>query len=227
VIVTGHRVITIATAANSVSTELIAQLADRAIVLEVLSDAASALIAIGRSAPGLVAIPTDVVGFALGPLVETITRGGTPVVIAVAGDDANGDAVEGLDAGADALVGLPLSALELERCVRRLAKDHPEQLWAGDLVMDVAAHRVSIGDHEVHLSHREFLLLQRLLQNRGQLVGLAELESIAETDSPASLASVRVMIGRIRRKLGPGAGERLVATVRGVGYRIADETDAR
>lgn len=225
-IVAGHRVVTIATAANSVSRGIVDELAGRAIDLDVLPDAVSAVLAIGRSAPGLVVIPTDVVGVDLSALVATITRGGTPVVIAVAADG-HGDAVACLDAGADALVGLPLSVSEIERSARRLAKDHPEQLWAGDLVMDVAAHRVTIGDHEVHLSHREFLLLQRLLENRGQLVGLSELETIAESDSPASLASVRVMIGRIRRKLGPGTGDRLVATVRGVGYRIAEETDTR
>lgn len=227
---THRRVVTVVTSANARDEALAIRLAERGVALEYCDDATSALMSIGRSSPQLVIVPTDVVGIEPLAMIEALAHQPIAVLVALAPEPASSAiAVGALDRGAAAIVGLPLSITEIEAALSRHTRDRAQVLRAGELVMDLDAYRVTVRGHEVQLSAREFALLRRLLESPRHLVSLDELETLAASESPGSLTAIRVMIARIRRKLESISpeGERLVETVRGVGYRIADEPDAR
>jgi two-component system response regulator PhoP len=85
--------------------------------------------------------------------------------------------------------------------------------------MDLLSHRVAVDGTDVYLSAREFQLLQVLLAE-DRVVSADELAELASGLPEASVQGIRVMIGRIRRKLEGRAGTTVLETVRGVGYRI-------
>lgn len=225
-----RRVVTVRTPANRGSVAVTAELNEHGIGLESCPDGSSALLSIGHSTPHLVVVPTDVTDIDPLTLIDALAHRDIPVLVALAGGaTAAATAVEALDRGAGAIIGLPLGCSDLVGALRRFAQGTPQQLIVGDLVMDIDAHRVTVRGSEVHLSPREFTLLRRLLESPRHLVSLEELERLASSDSASPLTAARVMVARIRRKLeaGAGAGDRLVETVRGVGYRIAEDREQR
>lgn len=225
-----RRVVSVATPANPRDAALVTRLAENGVALEHCDDATLALLDIGRTSPQLVIVPTDVTGIEPRAMIEAVAHRSIAVLVALGPAPADSAiAVDALDHGAAAIVGLPLSASDIESALARYTRDRADVLRAGELVMDLDAHRVSVSGQDVPLSAREFDLLRRLLESPRQLVSIDELEQLAASDSPGSLTAMRVMIARIRRKLESTSpeGERLVQTVRGVGYRIAEEPSAR
>ena len=202
---------------------LIADLANADIVVEVHDDGASSLLAIGRALPDLIVVPTDVHGVDLLDYIDAVRRAGVPVFVGLGEGGDKSVAVAALDRGARCILGLPLVARELE-AEARAAVPSPRSrttLQAGNLTMDLLSHRVSVDGRDVYLSAREFELLQLLLA-ADRVVSADELAEMASGLPDASVQGIRVMIGRIRRKLeGPTpTGPVALETVRGVGYRI-------
>ncbi|HLO61884.1 MAG TPA: winged helix-turn-helix domain-containing protein, partial [Azonexus sp.] len=87
----------------------------------------------------------------------------------------------------------------------------------GELAVDPAAHRVTLGGQEIELSGREFSLLHLLLENAGRVLTRTQLEQslYGWRDEPDSNA-LEVHIHHLRKKLGSD----LIRTLRGVGYTI-------
>ncbi len=225
-----RRVVTVATPGSRPDAALVALLSESDASLTVADDASTALLEIGRLAPALVIVPTDLADVDPVAMVDAVARQSIPVLAAMTSDaESSATAVSALDAGATGIVALPLSAKDIVDALDRLSPAQPDQLKVGELVMDVDAHRVTVRGHEVPLSAREFTLLRHLLARAGHLVSLNELESFALSESQGSPTALRVMIARIRRKLESSAPDtqRLLETVRGVGYRIADEAELR
>jgi len=100
-----------------------------------------------------------------------------------------------------------------------------EILVVGKLRIEPGQHRAWMDGVPVHLSPREFVLLEYLAQRAGQVVPLTELCRIThdlDTDHAEAGNLLYPMIRTLRRKLGHPAGETgYVETVRGVGYRLA------
>jgi DNA-binding response OmpR family regulator len=94
---------------------------------------------------------------------------------------------------------------------------------ANGLVLNLRTHRAHVGDREVDLSAREFLLAETLLRHANQLLSREQLLSSVWGYSfdPGSNV-VDVYVGYLRRKL----GQNLIQTVRGVGYRLIDDGDS-
>ncbi len=88
----------------------------------------------------------------------------------------------------------------------------------GEIELDPAAHRVTLGGVPVELATREFSLLQALMQNAGRVMTRAQLEAslYGWRDEPDSNA-LEVHIHHLRKKLGAD----LIKTLRGVGYLIS------
>jgi two-component system phosphate regulon response regulator PhoB len=137
------------------------------------------------------------------------------------------DRIVGLELGADDYVVKPFSFRELmlrvRAVLRRVGGIAPERtvLERGDLLVDLEAHKVSIGGDEVALTATEFKLLSELIsssprvQTRDQLLSTVwgyEFEGYART--------VDTHVRRLRQKLGDCS--RFVETVRGVGYRFKE-----
>jgi DNA-binding response OmpR family regulator len=83
------------------------------------------------------------------------------------------DRVNGLDAGADDYLVKPFAMQELLARIRALGRRESERreavLYAGDLVIDTLAQTVKRGDDPIHLTRREFQLLEALARNRDRV----------------------------------------------------------
>ncbi len=149
-----------------------------------------------------------------------------PVLMLTARDTV-GDRVTGLDAGADDYLVKPFAYEELAARLRALARRgdgarRPEpKLIVGPIVLDEISRRVTVAGKSIDLSPREFSLLECLLRHPGQTLSRDQLLDQAWPFSVAVTPNaVDAYIHYLREKLG-GAG-RLIETVRGVGYRLAD-----
>jgi two-component system alkaline phosphatase synthesis response regulator PhoP len=137
------------------------------------------------------------------------------------------DRVVGLTLGADDYVTKPFSPRELAARIRaalrrlgKLGSSKPVLLFRG-LRIDSAARRVWRNDEELHLTPREFDLLQALAEHNGMVLSREQLLERVWGTYYGDARVVDVHIGNLRRKLGP-LGE-WIATVRGVGYRFDGE----
>ena len=92
----------------------------------------------------------------------------------------------------------------------------------GGLTVALAAHSVSRGGEEIHLTPTEFQVLRVLVRNRGRLMTHRAL--LTEVWGPAwsnDTATLRTHVANLRRKIEVAGGEELIRTDPGVGYRIA------
>ena len=149
-----------------------------------------------------------------------------PILMLTARDTV-GDRVNGLDAGADDYLVKPFAYEELAARLRALARRgdgarRPEpKLIVGPIMLDEMSRRVTVEGKSIDLSPREFSLLECLLRHPGQTLSRDQLLDQAWPFSVAVTPNaVDAYIHYLREKLG-GAG-RLIETVRGVGYRLAD-----
>jgi two-component system OmpR family response regulator len=137
------------------------------------------------------------------------------------------DKLEGFDAGCDDYLVKPFSIDELlvrvEVLHRRTADRPAPELAAGDLRLNLAAKRVTIGSREVDLTPTELSILELLIRYRGQVVTrkmLCEHVWGFDWDGPTNV--IEVHITRLRAKLDKGRNESCILTVRGRGYALAD-----
>ena len=135
--------------------------------------------------------------------------------------DAVADRVAGLDAGADDYLVKPFKLAELSARIRALVRrrDHTGSvLVLGDLSIDIAAHRVVRGGNQLDFTGREFAVLHYLARHAGEPVSAERLlEHCWDTNADELTTSVKVILSRVRAKLGPPD---LITTIRGVGYRF-------
>lgn len=129
--------------------------------------------------------------------------------------------VAGLDAGADDFLAKPFAIAELRARVRALGRrgpiDRPTAIELADTRLDLAARRAVRGGADVPLTAREWAVLELLVARRGRVVPRSTiLEMVWGEISDGANSSLDVIMGRIRRKLGPNA----LRTVRGEGYAV-------
>jgi two-component system OmpR family response regulator len=150
----------------------------------------------------------------------------TPVVMLTARDGV-ADRVRGLDAGADDYLAKPFSFAELlarlRALLRRGSVAAETELEAGNLAMDLVAHRVRRGGRDLDLTPREFALLEYLLRNRGQvLTRTLILEHVWDYHFDPGSNVVDVHVRRLRRKVDAAGEPPLIHTVRGIGYVLKE-----
>jgi len=138
------------------------------------------------------------------------------------------DRIMGLESGADDYIVKPFSLGELLARMRAVLRRAPsemartDRLESGDLALDLAARRVTVGGREVKLSHKEFDLLATLVRNKGVVLsrGLL-LEQVWGYDHISDDRTVDVHVRWLREKIEADPSEpQRIATVRGVGYRF-------
>jgi len=138
------------------------------------------------------------------------------------------DRIIGLESGADDYIVKPFSLGEFLARVRAVLRRAPsaalrsDRLESGDLSLDLAARRVSLGGREVKLSHKEFDLLAALVRNQGAVLSRdLLLEQVWGFDHVGDDRTVDVHVRWLREKIetDPSEPQRIV-TVRGVGYRF-------
>jgi DNA-binding response OmpR family regulator len=154
-------------------------------------------------------------------------------IIAVTARSGEQDRVRGLRIGADDYIVKPYAFAELlariEAVTRRTRAARSQEVRNeaaanrvveyGDLTVDLAGRRVSVGDKHVPLTRKEYDILALLLRDPGRVFTRAQiLEEVWQTTWLGSSRTLDVHVATLRAKLGDA---NLVETVRGVGYRLA------
>lgn len=154
---------------------------------------------------------------------------GTPVLMLTARDDVS-ERVEALDAGADDYLTKPFSLEELLARLRAQLRRGDLQATGGEgrlhhgpLQLDPASREVRLAGQAVHLTLREYTLLEVLLRHAEQVLPRQELLAAVwgePFDGDPSLLDAYVRY--LRRKLEPAGGPTLIHTVRGVGFMLRE-----
>lgn len=138
-----------------------------------------------------------------------------------------GDRVEGLNSGADDYLIKPFSFEELvariQALLRRPAIATGPKLQCDDLELDPGSFEVRRGKEDIHLSQKEFALLEYLLRNKGRTVTKDQIIThVWNEDSLILPNTVEVYIGYLRAKIDRPFPKRkqLLQTKRGFGYRL-------
>ena len=147
-----------------------------------------------------------------------------PVLMLTARDEI-GDRVRGLDAGADDYLVKPFSLLELAARLRALgrrdSRARPPVLTAGDLRLDPASKRAWRVGTELHLSPKEFALLEFFLRHQGVVLSRSQiLEGVWDFAYEAASNVVDQYVKYLRQKVDVPFGRHDIETVRGMGYRL-------
>ncbi len=135
--------------------------------------------------------------------------------------DAVADRVAGLDAGADDYLIKPFTLAELAARIRALTRRRGHvagPIELDGLVVDPAAHSVHRDGRPIHLTSREFAVLRYFAHHAGLVVSTEDLlEHCWDAHADAFTGSVRVILSRLRAKLGEPP---LIHTIKGAGYRL-------
>ena len=155
---------------------------------------------------------------------QKLREGGnrTPILMLTALDSMT-DVVRGLDLGADDYVTKPFAFEELLARLRAVSRRGPiprsVSLELGDLKLDTATHTVTRGSRKLSLTPTEFSLLELLLRNAGRpLTRNAILESVWGFDAEVEANTVEVFVKLLRSKVDAPFEQKLIHTVRGIGY---------
>ncbi len=149
-------------------------------------------------------------------------------ILMLTAKDGEFDEAEALDTGADDYLSKPFSFVVLLARIRALLRrggpERPAVLVAGDLLLDPAEHRCTRGGTEIHLTPREFSLLEYLLRSVGDAVDKRDiLDHVWGQRFEGDPNIVEVYIGYLRRKIDQAFGRSSLETVRGIGYRLVPD----
>ena len=144
--------------------------------------------------------------------------------------DAVDDRVAGLDSGADDYLTKPFDFKELLARLRALARRsvpvRPQILRVADLLLDTGKHAASRRGRPISLTAKEYALLEFLVLNEGRVVGREQIaEHVWDENFDPLTNVIDVYIKRLRAKVEPKAGRRLIHTRRGEGYILTAEPE--
>ncbi len=147
-----------------------------------------------------------------------------PILVLTA-RDATDDKVAALDAGADDYLVKPFSFEELMARVRALLRRPevalPNELVVKDLKLDTTTRKVTRKDKEISLTLKEFNLLEYLMRNADQVLTREQiLDHLWDFAFDSFSNVVDVHVKNLRKKIDGTHNEKLLETIRGVGYRI-------
>lgn len=153
----------------------------------------------------------------------------TPVIILSAKGSID-DRVKGLQSGSDDYLVKPFAFSELLARVQALIRrtsgaSEPTCLTVSDLTMDLISRQVRRGGQSIELQPLEFSLLEYLMRNVGRVVSKTMImEHVWDYNFDPQTNVVEARICRLRDKVDKGFDQKLIHTVRGVGYAIKSQT---
>jgi two-component system, OmpR family, KDP operon response regulator KdpE len=164
-------------------------------------------------------------------LCRAIRERSTVGIIVVSARRGERDKISALNVGADDYMTKPFSIEELlARITATLRRSRPvaaaepseTKVTVADIEIDLAAHRVTRGGVDIHLTPTEFALLRELAVDRGKLLSHGDLlRRVWGTGYQTETEYVRVYVRRLRAKLEVDGGPPLIITAPRAGYRLA------
>jgi len=161
-------------------------------------------------------------------IVKELRHSGNSIpVLMLTAKTSTGDMVQGLDAGSDDYMTKPFEAPELLARVRALTRRQGDvvidEITFADLKLDLTTHDLSCGEHKVHLSGKEFAVMQMLMSSNSRVVSKQDLLSrVWGTSGDASENSVEAYISFLRKKVSHIHSQVQITTLRMLGYRLED-----
>lgn len=161
-------------------------------------------------------------------IVKELRHSGNSIpVLMLTAKTSTGDMVQGLDAGSDDYMTKPFETPELLARVRALTRRQGDvvidEITFADLKLDLTTHDLSCGDHKVHLSGKEFAVMQMLMSSNSRVVSKQDLLSrVWGTSGDASENSVEAYISFLRKKVSHIHSHVQITTLRMLGYRLED-----
>jgi len=150
-----------------------------------------------------------------------------PVLILTA-RDAVRDKVGNFDAGADDYLTKPFAFAELLVRVKALLRRGPlnrsSTLRVGDLELDRLSQQVKRAGRRIELTSKEYSLLEYLMSNAGRVLSRTMIiEHVWDQSFDGITSIVDVYVGHLRSKIDLSHDPKMIRTVRGVGYAIAED----
>jgi len=158
----------------------------------------------------------------------------TPVLMLTARDSVD-DRVTGLDSGADDYLIKPFDFKELlarlRALLRRAKQLRPETLRVADMILNTSNHSVTRGERTIHLTAKEYALLEFFVLRENRVVGREEIaEHVWDEYFDPFSNVIDVYVRRLRKKVDEGFESPLIHTRRGEGYMLSasvEDDDAK
>ena len=143
--------------------------------------------------------------------------------------DAVPDVVKGLDVGADDYLTKPFAFEEFLARLRSVARrgpiPRPTCLRVADLTLDPATQQVFRRNQEIHLSPTEFRLLEFFMRRAGRVASRnAIVEAVWGFDREVEENTLDAFIRLLRTKVDRGSKQKLIQTIRGIGYTLRESS---
>jgi heavy metal response regulator len=154
-------------------------------------------------------------------------RQSTPVLMLTAKDTVE-DIVTGLDSGSDDYLTKPFAFAELlarvKALIRRSEMDRGAELRFSDLRIDPVGHKVWRGEREIDLTAKEYALLEYFMRNPNQVLTRTMIaDHVWDYTFDSFTNIIDVYVNYLRKKIDRDAPQKLIHTVRGVGYILKEE----
>lgn len=148
-------------------------------------------------------------------------------ILMLTAKDATENIIEGLDNGADDYMVKPFKMEELRARVRALLRRKnkmvEEEISVGALKLNKNKRTVYIDNFEVNLTKNEFLLLEYLIENRGQVLTHEQvIDYIWDIDDNANTNTLAALIRLVRKKIDMEDEASYIQSIRGLGYKLRD-----
>ncbi len=158
------------------------------------------------------------------------SKGGRAPVLVLTARDGAEEKVENFNAGADDYLTKPFAVAELlvrvKALLRRSAANADQVLRVADLEIDPTRRVVRRAGKRIELTTKEFALLEYLASNAGRVLSRSMIVDHVWDESFENLTNiVDVYVRFLRQKVDESFGRKLIHTVRGIGYSLADKTN--
>jgi two-component system KDP operon response regulator KdpE len=198
--------------------------------VDVANDGMEAFRKFEAHTPDLIVTDLAMPGMSGVELTQAVRRIAETPIIVLSVRDSDLMKVTALDEGADDYLTKPFSMVELMARVRAQLRRNKADVLAteflkeGDFILDAAAHKLSLRGEELHLTPKEFDLMQLLLRNAGRVMThKVLLRAIWGPGGDSQPDYLRILVGQLRKKLDRGTGTRYIQSEPWIGYRLEAE----
>ncbi len=196
-------------------------------IIDTASDGQTGLILARDHPPDLVVLDWMLPGLDGLEVCRRLRAGGPVPILMLTAKDSIHNRVQGLDAGADDYMVKPFDLEELlariRALLRRAQPNRPKVLRFGDLSLDTGTRQAARDDRIISLTAKEYELLELFLRHPRQVLTRDMIfDQVWGYDFGGESNIIEVYVRYLRQKLESGAEQRLIHTVRGMGYVLRE-----